>query len=256
MSIFYDITPMNIIEQLNALGLNGRQAKVYLTLLQLGSATAIEIAKAARYKHPTVYDVLDVLKEKRLISESFSNGRKIFSAEDPEMFQQLQEERQRTLDAVLPGLKELYLGGNTRTRIHCYDGEDGTAIIRKELLNVKSRKYYYFGAIKEMLKITSAAAERAYYDERIRRGIWSYSIRNRSGEVDWDYLQPGENHLRKVRYLPKPVNDNISGLYIYDDKIAIQSALKENYTIIIESRELYTLMMTLWQYIWEISEEP
>ncbi|MBQ9777250.1 MAG: TrmB family transcriptional regulator, partial [Lentisphaeria bacterium] len=37
---------MNIIEQLNMLGLNGRQAKVYLTLLQLGSATAIEIAKA------------------------------------------------------------------------------------------------------------------------------------------------------------------------------------------------------------------
>ena len=91
---------MNIIEQLNMLGLNGRQAKVYLTLLQLGSATAIEIAKAAKYKHPTVYDVLDALKEKRLVTETLSNGKKLFCAEDPETFQQLQQERQRTLDAI------------------------------------------------------------------------------------------------------------------------------------------------------------
>ena len=83
---------MNIIEQLNMLGLNGRQAKVYLTLLQLGSATAIEIAKAAKYKHPTVYDVLDALKEKRLVTETLSNGKKLFCAEDPETFQQLQQE--------------------------------------------------------------------------------------------------------------------------------------------------------------------
>ena len=36
---------MNLIEQLERLDLKGRQAKVYLALLQLGSASAIEIAK-------------------------------------------------------------------------------------------------------------------------------------------------------------------------------------------------------------------
>ena len=98
---------MTIIEQLNQLGLNGRQARVYLALLQLGSATAIEIAKYTKYKHPTVYDVLDLLKEKRLITETLSGGRKIFSAEDPEMFSQIQQERQRTLESLQPSLKDL-----------------------------------------------------------------------------------------------------------------------------------------------------
>ena len=85
MSLFYDIAGgnMTIIEQLNQLGLNGRQARVYLALLQLGSATAIEIAKYTKYKHPTVYDVLDLLKEKRLITETLSGKRKIFSAPRP-----------------------------------------------------------------------------------------------------------------------------------------------------------------------------
>jgi sugar-specific transcriptional regulator TrmB len=247
---------MNLAEQLNVLGLNSRQAKIYIALLQLGSASAIEIAKYTKYKHPTVYDVLDALKEKRLVSETLSRGRKLFSAEDPEMFLHFQEERQRTLNSILPSLKDLYLGGSHRPRVHCYDGSEGAAVIRNELLNVKSRKYCYFGAVREMMKLSSPEEDRAYYTERIRRGIWSYAIRIRTQEVDWDYLQPGEKHLRRVRYLPKPLNDNLSGLYIYDSKIAIHSALKENYTIIIESQELHTLMAALWQYIWEIAEEP
>lgn len=246
----------NIIDQLNLLGLNGRQARVYLALLQLGSATAIEIAKYTKYKHPTVYDVLDLLKEKRLITETLSGGRKVFTAEDPEMFSLIQQERQRTLDTLLPNLKELYLGGNHRTRIHCFDGGEGVTVLRSELLNVKSRKYYYFGSMKEIFKLSTQEEEQAYVRERLKRGIWSYSIRDRSKEVDLNYMGPGEEYLRRVRYLPKPISDNISGLYLYDDKIAISSALKENYFIIIESRELFILMQALWQYIWEIAEEP
>ena len=34
------------------------------------------------------------------------------------------------------------------------------------------------------------------------------------------------------------------------------SVSNENYSIIIESRELFILMRTLWHYIWEIAEEP
>ena len=148
------------------------------------------------------------------------------------------------------------MGGAHRTRVHCYDGVEGAAVVRNELLNVKSKRYYYFGSVREMFKLSSQEQEEAYVRERLRRGIWSYSIRDRSQEVDLDYMRPGEENLRRVRYLPKPIDDNISGLYIYDDRIAISSALKENYSIIIESRELFILMRTLWHYIWEIAEEP
>ena len=74
---------MNLIEQLERLDLKGRQAKVYLALLQLGSASAIEIAKYTKLKHPTVYDVLDLLREKQLVCETLSGRRRLFSPEDP-----------------------------------------------------------------------------------------------------------------------------------------------------------------------------
>ena len=108
---------MNIIDQLNRLGLNGRQARVYLAILQLGPASAIEIAKFTGFKHPTVYDVLDVLKERRLATESMINGRKVFAPEDPSQLLRMEEERRITLESILPDLRDLYLGG-TLSLIH------------------------------------------------------------------------------------------------------------------------------------------
>lgn len=247
---------MNIVDQLTRLGLNGRQARVYLAMLQLGPASAIEIAKHTKFKHPTVYDVLDVLEERGLITESLVNGRKMFAPEDPSAFLRLEEERKSALESVLPDLRDLYLGGTHRTRIHFYEGRAGVLAVRSELLNVKSKEYFYFGAVQEMMRLSSPEEEAAYTQERIRRGIRSWSIRNREREVAFDYMQPGEANLRNVRYFPRPMSDSVSGLYIYDDKIMVSSALKENYTVIIESRELFTLMKALWLCIWEISEEP
>lgn len=245
---------MNILNQLQQLGLNDKQATVYLATLQLGSASAIEIAHHVNLKHPTVYDVLEALKEKRLVTEVISRNRRIFSPEDPNTFLQLEQERHSVLESALPSLRDLYLGGTHRTRIHFYEGAEGAAAIRAELLNVRSKEYFYFGAVQEMFKLSSPEIEQEYTRERIKRGIWSWSIRNRRHEVPFDYMKPGPRNLRHVRYFPKPMSDNISGLYIYDDKIAIGSALKEHYSIIIESRELVVLMKTLWQYMWEISE--
>lgn len=247
---------MNIIDQLEKLGLNGRQAKVYLALLQLGTGTGIDIAKVTRYKHPTVYDVLDVLKDRGLVSETFEGGRKLFCAEDPDRLRLEEEERHRTLEGLLPDLQALYRGGNRRPRMRVYIGQEGLRIVDEELLEVKSKEYFYFGGAREMLQTATEEYLRDYYHKRLERGIWSNAIRTRGEEDPLDYMQSGEQHLRRVRYLPKPILENAAGLYLYDDHVAVTSALKENYTMIIESNDLALLIRAIWNCIWEIAEEP
>lgn len=247
---------MNLIEQLERLDLKGRQAKVYLALLQLGSASAIEIAKYTKLKHPTVYDVLDLLREKQLVCETLSGRRRLFSPEDPGRLSEIENRRKEALDAVLPDLRALYRGGGKRPRVHYYEGAEGGEALRAALLNVRAKEYFYFGAVQEMLKLSSPEREAEYVRQRIRRGIWSWSIRNRAREVAEEYMLPGEKNLRHVRYFPRAISDNISGLYLFDETVAIASGLKENYTIFIESGELFILMKSLWQCMWEISEEP
>lgn len=247
---------MNIIDQLEKLGLNGRQAKVYLALLQLGTGTAIDIAKATRFKHPTVYDVLDVLKERALVTETFEGGRKLFSAEDPNRLRLAEDERRRTLEGLLPDLQALYRGGSRRPRVRVYVGPEGMEAVDEELLAVKSGEYFYFGGVREMIQNSSEEHLSDYYRKRLERGIWSNAIRIRGEEDDLDYMQSGEQHLRRVRYLPKPILENSAGLYLYDDRVAVISALKENYAMIIESSELSLLVRTIWNCIWEVAEEP
>ena len=248
---------MNLMEQLERLDLKGRQAKVYLALLQLGSASAIEIAKYTKLKHPTVYDVLDLLREKQLVCETVSGRRRLFSPEDPARLAEIENRRKEALDAVLPDLYALYRGGEKRPRVHYYEGAEGGEALRSALLNVKAKEYFYFGAVREMLKLSTPECEAEYVRQRIRRGIWSWSIRNRAREMpEEEYMRPGEKNLRHVRYFPRAISDNISTLYLFYRTVAIASGLKENYTVFLESEELFILMKSLWQCMWEISEEP
>ena len=95
-----------------------------------------------------------------------------------------------------------------------------------------------------MFQTTGADKLEEYYRERIRRGVSSYAIRVRAKESNIDYMQPGEHNLRQVRYLPRNITEDIAGLYLYDHTVAIMSALKENYSMTIESRELFRCLKT------------
>ena len=247
---------MDLLGELGNLDLSKRQAKVYLALLQLGSASAIELAKNTGFKHPTVYDVLDSLKERNLISEHQDGKRRRFTAENPENFREQEMKRQRSLENILPSLLELYSMGPRRPTVRVYRGIEGIRMVNEELLNVKSKEYFYFGSVQEMFNTNDERYLRDYYKRRIERGIWSNSIRNRSRENTRDYMQPGPQHLRRVRYLPQSISENVAELYLYDDKIAVHSTIKENYAVTIESRELFILLKTIWDCLWAVSIEP
>jgi sugar-specific transcriptional regulator TrmB len=53
------------IETLKKLGLNGVQAKAYLTLLKIGPSKANEIAKASNVARPDIYRTIIKLQEVR-----------------------------------------------------------------------------------------------------------------------------------------------------------------------------------------------
>ena len=53
----------NITETLINLGLNEKQAKVYLALLQLGQAGVTAVAEKAGTKRPTTYLILEELRQ-------------------------------------------------------------------------------------------------------------------------------------------------------------------------------------------------
>lgn len=63
----------NIIQQLQSLGFNQYESKVYVTLVKKGFSTAYGISKHSGVPRARVYDILQTLEEKGMVLKEESN---------------------------------------------------------------------------------------------------------------------------------------------------------------------------------------
>jgi sugar-specific transcriptional regulator TrmB len=243
-------------EQLAALGLGAKKADVYLALLRLGTATAMEVAKAARVKRPTAYDILGELLDMNLVSIGFRGKRRVFCAAPPVNLKTDMQSRLARLEGILPDLQALYNLRPTSPRVRYYEGVEGVITVSEGILETISREYFYFGSMKEIVDVTGKEYQRDWVRCRIARKIWSNAIRVREKELPDAFLRGGAQNYRRLRFFPKIIPDDMVSLYIHDNKITMTSALGECYGMVIESRELVTLMKSVWSIVWEAAQEP
>ena len=74
---------MDIEKVLQEIGLNKKEVKVYVTLLQLGQDTAFRIASKSGIKRSTVYTILERLKSIGLVSMAKTKKATLFSPVEP-----------------------------------------------------------------------------------------------------------------------------------------------------------------------------
>jgi sugar-specific transcriptional regulator TrmB len=244
---------MNIVSELSDLGVGGKKASVYLALLQMGSASVMDVAKRAGLKRPTTYDLLEELIRLKLVTCSFFGKKRLFSADNPENLKLIPQKQQSVIENLLPSLQALYNKGPRKPRIHYYEGAKGVRFVNDDLLTVISREYFYFGSVAEMVDVMGKDYLENYVERRIKKQIWANAIRMREKEIDDDFMKGDARNLRRVRFFPKPIMEDIASLYIYDNKTAVMSAQKECYGMIIESRELALLLKAVWQCAWSIA---
>ena len=80
------------IALLQKLDLSPTAAKVYISLLELGKASADKIAKRAEMYKANVYDALERLAQLGLATHVFEDNKKLFVATNPEKLPQIVEE--------------------------------------------------------------------------------------------------------------------------------------------------------------------
>jgi hypothetical protein len=156
----------------------------------------------------------------------------------------------------MPDLMALHNLEPRTPRIRYYEGVEGIKTVSEDILDVVSREYFYFGSMKDIIDVTGKEYQRTWVKRRIEKKIWSNAIRIREKEVPDGFLKDGPANLRRLRYFPRVIPEDMVSLYIYDDKIAITAALRECYGLLIESRELAVLMKTVWQLVWEMAARP
>ena len=107
------------MEALQEIGLSKTESKVYLALLELGSALAGKITKKSGINRTNVYDALERLIEKGLVTYIIQANRKVFEPVDPNKLQEILKEKQDKLDSLMPELQLKYKSTKSRAATRC-----------------------------------------------------------------------------------------------------------------------------------------
>jgi sugar-specific transcriptional regulator TrmB len=129
----------NLTSDLARLGFTEKEAAAYLAALELGNASAQQIANRAKINRATAYTVLENLMVRGLITPVAQNGERRFVAESPlrlvTMLNLQAEEikdRERLAQALLPGLQAFYNASLVKPKIRYIEGVDGLRMMRRE----------------------------------------------------------------------------------------------------------------------------
>lgn len=174
------------MEVYEALGLSIGEEKVYRSLILLGSSTTGPIYKKAEVSQSKVYEILDRLKKKGLVSSITKEGNTYWHAANPSIYLEKLEneyrqlkERKAILKAGLPKLIEHEKTAYDEAQIfHGYNGFRTALMSFQESFN-KGDCLRVFGSPKEIPEPFYSFLK-AYNVERVKRGVLGKWIYGRS----------------------------------------------------------------------------
>ncbi|MBI2046752.1 hypothetical protein HYT26_01145, partial [Candidatus Pacearchaeota archaeon] len=156
-------------EELQEFGLSNTEAKVYLALLELGKNKAGEITKKSAVNRTNVYDALERLIEKGLVSYVSENNKKFFEAVNPQRLQEILKDKQEKLGKTIEELKERYSKSQKQEDAFVFRGKKGIRSIFEDILNEKKELFAY-GA-ESRFKVMFPFYQKHWNDERARLKI-------------------------------------------------------------------------------------
>jgi sugar-specific transcriptional regulator TrmB len=228
---------------------------VYLSLLELETATASQIADSSGINRSTVYVVIESLQKKGLIStqkeeESITK----YTAAPPERLLQLAEEESKKYKAlvgqihnVLPELKSKYPGKKPRPRVRLYEGKEGLISAYEDTLT-SSEEIRAFASIENM----HAAIPGYFPDYYIRRAGKGISIRSIHPDTEEarERVKNNKKESRTSALVPANKYNFSPEIIVYDNKIVFISLI-EKFSLIIESVELTEAFKKMFDLSWD-----
>ena len=145
---------MKIKDALISLGLTKNEVAVYTTLLELGITQAGPLVKKTKLHRMLVYNALESLTDRGLVSVARKKNIKLFQPGDPDMLRQHTHRLQHIADAVVPELRLLQEKKQDIVNVKTLIGAEGlataiTAVIESAARQKKKEIYIMGGGTPE-----------------------------------------------------------------------------------------------------------
>src|SRR3989344_6526435 len=239
---------------LEELGLTKNEIKVYLALLELGSTAAGPLIKKLGMHRAAVYDIIDLLTGKGLVSYVIKANRKYFEAQDPDrLLEYLESKKQDLIDKeeklkqFLPELQLKRKLSKEEQEGTIYKSKKGLKSVFEDILKEK-KPWFVFGATGQFKELFNAYFIH-FHKRRVKTKIPLKIIFNE----DIRKQKRGEElKLCQIKYLPKSYISP-STTYIYGDKIAIINWSSEPIAFLMRSKPVADSYKSFFGVLWKMA---
>ena len=240
-------------EILKYVGLNEKEAEVYLALLDLGPSNMSAIAKKTGIFRPILYKLIPALEARGIVSRVVKKKRRLYAAESPEKVKQLFNVASRAFDSAMPDFMRMYVPKGKQPVIKSFEGQSGVALAFQDFAtSLKSgSSYYRYSSIKKLYAGNSNYLPRNY------SAIMKVKAKSTHGFIISNELL-GKNRDRRItenqqwKTIPFALNAFDHGItqMIYEDKVSFID-YNSNSAFIIENKEFAEFQKSIFMMFWD-----
>ncbi len=222
-------------QTLMEVGFSKNEAKVYVSLLETGPASATKIAEVSGIHRVNVYDSIEKLKERGLVGFLQNNGKRVFQASSPDLLLTLPKTMEMKIRNILPELQLKNQLAPQKSDVGIYNGSDFRRNKTLELLEVKDNIISFGVPPYVVAKILGKDWTEGFHQRRIKNKQTIYHLYNYGAKDRVKYL----NTLpyTKARYVD-PENDQTVETVLCGEHIMIIAYPEDQ-----DSRKLVTIYM-------------
>lgn len=248
-----------IEDSLKQIGLTKGEIKVYLSLLELGSTTTGKITKKSKVSGSKVYEILERLQDKGLISSVIKNNVKYFESSSPEKIldylnekEEIIEREKKEIRKIIPDLI-LRKNNTKKSEVKVFTGFEGIKTANQDIIDSlkKGEEWLSMG-------LTSQPKSWEIYftnkqKERAKKGIKHRHLLNER----YKSLYQTRKKLphTQFKFLSKDFEMPTS-IEIYKNKVLIFILSKENpLGIMIESKDVHNSFKKYFDVLWNIKNK-
>src|SRR3989344_992470 len=237
---------MDLIKLLENLGLEEKEAKVYLALLELGETTATKISESTDLDRTLMYQITNKLISKGRASYKIKENVRYFSAANPELILKDLQEKEAELKQALPELKDKQKRTKKETTAEIFKGRKGIYSMLK-LIIIENKPYYFIGGVEEGC---------SQFENEVGAVINNAGKSRIPGKI---IARKSDNFFIGSNEEYRLVSDELlssTSIMVIGNKTIVFVWTEPYYAILIENEEIAKSNLTTFNYLWKIGEKP
>jgi len=242
---------------LEMVGFTAGETKVYLALLELGETTSGDIIKKSRITGSKVYEILDKLVHKGMVSYIIKDKIKYFQASSPKRLLDYinQKEQQMNLqkaeiENLLPSLESIQKSTQQSQSSQIFEGYEGIKTVFNLILeSLQPHDEYYAFSLGEELKNDNVLLFlKNYHAKRIDKHILVKIIANNKEKKLFQELSTLRDLQIKYYDNPLPL-----GVFVFADYVATFTFKDKPTAFLIKSEQIADSYKQFFRTLWKNS---